>query len=301
MTSLARPVGGFSKLDADGFIIPSRPCSSHWQSWAPAVKLATDWYVERYGKRLHSVYVRGSVATGTAEASYADLDMIGLLHHFEPFDEYLIWRHVDWEEEFASFATDILPPNARPDFAIASLNRGFLERNNALPMVLATQGVCVHGTNVIQYLPRYKPGIETMYYNGRMQLNLAIFYNQISSGLAADQLTLECKRVLKSMLRCAGELEMDRDGKYSRDLYFCCLAFEGRFPQESVLAWSALECYLEKEPDLLRVLDFAESLGHWLARRERIVDLVHRPNKLLRWMHDFRLRRGGTLAEPAYE
>jgi uncharacterized protein len=297
---LRRPLGGFAELDAEGCIKRPDPDLVLAEAWQESVALGRQWYVQRYGPRLHSLYVRGSAATGRPPNHEADLDLIGLLRHNVFRDSYVVWQHVAWEREFAAAHGDLLPGAATPDFVVASLNRGFLERNNALPMILATQAVCIHGTDVTNLLPRYKPGIDTMYYNGRLKLFLSTFYERIEHLGTRPALILECKRVLKALVRCAGELGMERHGRYTRDLYFSCLAFEDVDPKQSGAAWEALELYLEVQPALDRVLEMTASLGHWLAARERPLDLRTRPARVHRLMHDLGLRKRVLLMEGAH-
>jgi hypothetical protein len=274
--------------------------ASYGEEWDSAIDLARDWYVRQYGDRLHSLYIRGSVASGYVHAARADLDLIGLVTHSEFIDSYRVWEHVAWEGEFAVALHGATGLRVKPDFAVASLNKGFLERSNGLPALLATQCACLYGKDIIPWLPRCRPGPDVMYYNGRLKLFLAMFYDRIVNAGGRQGEIAESKRVLKAIIRCAGELGLERHGCYTRDLFFCCLNFEKEHPAQGMRLWRALDLYLDPSPALGPVMECSASIGHWVAARERSVDLTPRPGRLARILHDLGLSRSGFLRNDAY-
>lgn len=283
-SSRIRPLGSFLRQDAEGFIVALN--TEIDSLWRPSIDEAVAWYKREYGTQLHSVYVRGSVAQGRSPEDVSDLDLIALLGHNAFRTPYIAWEHVSWESAFSSSMQASLPRKCRPDFVVASLNKGFLSRNNGLPMAIATQSVCVHGTNIIPRLPKYRPGPDMMYYNGRMSSFIQLYYASLQETDDIGVLTDQIRRVLKAIIRCAFELFMQEEGRYTRDLYLCCQVFEKHAPSTAHLAWQALEMYLDDPPSVSEQIDLVSSFGHWLASRERLVDLKPRPGRFCRLLHE---------------
>ena len=59
---------------------------------------------------------------------------------------------------------------------------------------------------------------------------------------AAPYIQADCGRIAKQLVRVAGELVQERDGRFTPDLYWCLAVF--------------LRVYPEKEEDLRRVLGY---------------------------------------------
>jgi hypothetical protein len=73
-----RPIGTILYADSDGYL-PQIDCSRELPlDWQPISDAAVQAYRSCLGDRLHSVYVRGSVARGTAVPGVSDVDMVAL-------------------------------------------------------------------------------------------------------------------------------------------------------------------------------------------------------------------------------
>src|SRR5689334_19233370 len=103
MAGMPEPVpiqalGRFLALDAEGWVVNEASVAKIGQPWAAALADVTAACIERYGARLHSLYVRGSVATGQAIPGRSDLDAVALLRHGF-WDRYLRLARPTWERE----------------------------------------------------------------------------------------------------------------------------------------------------------------------------------------------------------
>lgn len=289
-----QPIGTYLSQDEDGYVIPSASREKTGPCWEAVITAATARYKAEYKASLHSVYLRGSVATGQAILGESDIDIVGLVRYRFWRDRYLVWSHPSWGEDFNAKISQELPFKIEADLVVASFNRGFLERNNALPMLLATQAVCVYGEDIRPLLPRYRPDETMMYYNGRMKYFLYNFYvglNNLTSGAEVGRLG---RMITKAMIRCGFELVMLAERRYTRDLYLCCKAFERHVPDMSRYMWSALKLYLNMT-SIEQVISLASTFGSWLVAKERTIAAYHRPHFGHRVMHDLGLRRAGLL------
>src|SRR3954469_3305482 len=67
------------ETDAEGHLIPDASLERIVSPWREAVDAARAIEVSRLGPHMHSLYLRGSVARGTALAGRSDIDMFAVL------------------------------------------------------------------------------------------------------------------------------------------------------------------------------------------------------------------------------
>ncbi len=287
--------GRFLDQDAAGYFIPLQKNSALDPEWETIVGLARERYIKAYRERLHSLYVRGSVALGCPIRGSSDLDMIGLLHHNSFCNQYYVWNHVEWEAAFSSELKTMLSFEVQPDLIVASLNRGFLERNNSLPAILATQSVCIYGSDIRQHLPLFAPDETMMYYNGRIKLFVFAAYQNLKRDASPQAVMQVCRTICKAMIRCSFELVLQKEGRFTRDLYLCCMAFATHYPDQAESAWQALHLYISPCQEIAPLLSLIDDFGHWLISQERTIELRHRPNLGQRLLHEMGVRTTGCM------
>src|SRR6185437_6876302 len=71
--------GVFLKTDGEGYLISDTGAAKIVSPWREAVEFAREIEVRRLGPRLHSLYLRGSAARGTALPGRSDLDLFAVL------------------------------------------------------------------------------------------------------------------------------------------------------------------------------------------------------------------------------
>lgn len=74
--SVIKPIGDFLIVDGEGYLI--NPCRSELivSPWAEVVEDVKKAYLHYLPEKIHSLYVRGSVAKGKAIEEVSDIDMI---------------------------------------------------------------------------------------------------------------------------------------------------------------------------------------------------------------------------------
>jgi hypothetical protein len=285
------PLGDFLQTLPNGAVRREASLSRISPSWLAAIAVTTDEYVRRYGDRVHSVYVRGSVAAGKAIPRRSDLDMICLLRYNFFRNRYHIWSRAPWEAAFEAHLRVRFPFVANLELVLASCNKGLAERNNALPMILQTQSVCIHGEDITPTLPAYCPDEGMMYYNGRMKMLVSEFLDQLERTRAPEHVKTLCQRITKAMIRCGFELAMTKEKRYTRDLYPCYQVFARYYPEKEPEMRRTLELYVNPTSDRLQLLDFISNFGRWFIANERQINLNNRPSAWRRMMHDLAIAR----------
>jgi hypothetical protein len=76
-----RDIGSYLSVDEFGFLSDDFLESNLQERWVKPCKQATDIIVGLTGECLVSVYLRGSVANGTAIDNISDIDLSSMAHH----------------------------------------------------------------------------------------------------------------------------------------------------------------------------------------------------------------------------
>lgn len=147
------PIGDFLSVDAEGYLI--NPCRYElivppWSDVVAAIKAA---YLQHLGQKVHSLYLRGSVAKGTAVAGVSDIDTFAVV-----FGER---QEIDrsWITGFQQRMVIQYPFQTGIELGFVPLH-AVCDANGArgTRLMIKTQCVCLWGEDLAPYLPRYKPG-----------------------------------------------------------------------------------------------------------------------------------------------
>ena len=210
-----------------------------------------------FGRWLHSVYVRGSVAKGKAICGVSDLDMTAVIGRLLSKSDF------EWRDEFlaqisktASFISSIeLPLYTRNQL----LNRPGHERER---FFLKTQSVCVCGDDLAVTIKDFAPSRRTIFYASSLTERL----NYATACLrTCTDTERTCRWIMKNIVRAGFEIVMEREGKYTRDLYPCYRAFSRHYPELSDQMRRALKLAIEPTQDVSRIREIIDGLGVRLA------------------------------------
>ncbi|HEY0377147.1 MAG TPA: nucleotidyltransferase domain-containing protein [Pyrinomonadaceae bacterium] len=247
------PTGTFLGLDRHGFFI--NPCSDERirEPWRSIVHEARDAYLQHLGSSLRSVYVRGSVARGTAAEYVSDVDMLAVVNG-EPTPSNLEWVDSCAEAienkypfavgiEFAVYGyADVVGPLAYP----------------GLRFLLKVLSVCIHGEDLTASIPPCAPSQVPLMHAPQLEENIKEVRLVLASRIDERAVTDLCRWVMKSIVRAGFELVMKDENSYARDLYPCYQAFSRHYPAEEDFMRRALELAVSPSPDphaLLSMLD----------------------------------------------
>lgn len=257
-----KKIGKFLPQDNNGFIINDLSLENIDDEWQAVISKIVKAYQNHLHGKLHSIYLRGSVARGTAIKGFSDIDTFALIHS----NEKIRWQKADFQEpveqkiqEEFDFVRDI-------EMNIASYHSDFYNQNPRLSMIIKTQSLCIFGTDLSPTLPNFKP-------NQNMILNLKWLETDIEdiiSKIEKGTNTLEdCQFVMKVLLRAGFELVMKREGRYTQDLYLCYSTFSKYYPAYENAMRQALIWYLNPIKDRQLLIDFLHLLGCFLINQTK--------------------------------
>ena len=228
--------------------------------WDEAVRDGVATNRALFGDRVHSVYVRGSVARGTAVVGRADLDLHALVRGAPELGRPAR-RDVARRLEAAH------PWCPRFELRASAIERLRLDRATPLGTMLALLSLCVAGADVRPMLPRPRAGREAW-----MQLpTLERALDRARADVDRDPALVEkrCGWLARRIVRAGLELASVRVPVFSRDLYPCYRVFAHVFPEHGRAMWRAVELGVAPTPsraDLLALVALGESVAAAAAR-----------------------------------
>ena len=125
------------------------------------------------------------------------------------------------------------------------------------------EAVCIYGDDLAEKLPGYNLRPHIAFQTKRFRDDLTLFlkeYGQEPEHEKPDFIVWMMRR----FLRLGMELVMEREGRYTRDLYLCHESFSNHYPEHQEEMYRALELAINPVVNT-ETLTFVESFGGWLA------------------------------------
>lgn len=245
------PIGNFQYPDAEGFIpnIGIFPIQQDFYREVLAEALAaisTD-----LPGVFHSIYVRGSVAKGSAILEVSDIDTV-LVTDFS-----LTSQSAQKLEQIRTNLVQKYSPRL-PKIEFWVLGKAKFADTPRLQFVLKTQCVCIYGENLIPNFPAFKLGKEAFGHVASFEQELLDIRAEILTETDPQELQDICVWLMKRILRTGFELVMLRAQKFTRDLYPCMTAFCEFYPNHTEKMRAVLNLALnptEQKEELLELID----------------------------------------------
>lgn len=254
--------GDLLTTDSQGFII--NPCSFEkiLPPWTEIIADLKAAYLEIFGQKLHSIYIRGSVPRGKAISRVSDLDSLvviyGDLEENELAQIQLCRRRLKYQY---SFCTSV-------EFIWVGYEE-LIGAESTLKMVIKTQSLCIFGDDLTLVLPNYKPGIEMVSHAFELAEDLKELENELrclgtNYIFYSDFVKDRCAWIMKRIIRVGLELVMLREQVFTRDLYPSYLLFTKHYPSQANYMNKALQLAINPSDNRAGLLIFLREFGSWL-------------------------------------
>ena len=261
---MIRRVGEFLRLDDEGFFI-NESKTPILQPWLPVVDETVNVYCHHIKDKIHSIYIRGSVARGTAIEGISDVDSFAVVFGGS--------KDIDttWFEEFEQYISSKYPFTT---VDMRCINHKALirpDRLKFLKFVIKIQSICVFGDNLARIFPKYRPTLDVVWHLYRIEDNLRTVKERLALTNNHEEIELQCQWIMKRLVRSGGELLIEDELAYSRDLYPCYELFSKYYPTEALNMWRALEMAINPTTSKSEILNFLDDFGYRfceLARRK---------------------------------
>lgn len=251
--------GQLLTVDGEGFLVSRADATLITSPWREAVAELADRYDAVEG--AVGVWVRGSVATGSAVPGIADLDYLVLLDRevdeglLDALDGELGRRH---------------PGIGKVDRLEVAWPGAVCELRPWTAFILACQSARISGPDFRAELPRFRPGLDTRLNSRGFDAWLSDRLGRLEAGTGPVR-GEACTWTMKWLLRVAFEVVMERDQSYTRDLYPCWERFARYYPQRSAQVREVLERALNPISDRSLIREQVADLGAFLCAELRLL------------------------------
>ncbi|MEQ1500506.1 MAG: hypothetical protein ABL917_04025 [Parcubacteria group bacterium] len=250
-----REIGSYLETDADGFLINPASKDKISNEWEPIIGDIVSAYLSNYGEKLHSVYVRGSVAKGQAVIGISDLDTFSYVN----LKEEKIDRN--WMTNSENELLLKYPFAKGIEFGVDPVETAYNDR------LFIMQSVCVYGDDLGKILPRIKIGKELLGHVYSFSKNLESFDKWLLEEHSSEDIKIYCVWLMKRVLRTGLELTIESHKQYTRDLYPSYKVFSKCFPEKDSEMKEVLYLAINPTDDLNTIIRIRNSIGKWIADR----------------------------------
>lgn len=258
MNQEIKNIGSYVQLDSEGFIINPSSKEKIQPEWTPVVDAVVAAYKEHGGANLASVYIRGSVAKGTAISFVSDIDTFAYANtsSSEIDTSWLDAAEKSIIKEFP-FVTGVE----------LSVDPIVEYQNDA---IMLAQAVCVYGKDVALALPKLRPGKDLVAHAYKLMQSFEWLRNRIQVIKGNTEEEKKASIWLgKLLLRSGFEITMNRSHCYTRDLYLCYEMFSKYYPEKEAEMRAALSMAINPTADVPMLEHTMDEFGVWLAEEAK--------------------------------
>ena len=250
-----KEIGAYFKKDEEGFLINPASPEKIGSDWKPVVDDIVSAYRSHYGDRLHSVYVRGSVAKGDAVLNISDVDTFAYVDL--PKDQI----NTEWSECFEKELEKKYPFAQGFEISVDPVEKASKDR------ILLLQSACVFGTDLSKKMSKVRVGKETLGHVYGFKKDIAWFDEWASKPQGKEEIMNSRTWFMKRFLRTGLELTMERAGLYTRDLYPSYKAFAEYYPEKDSEMKEILYLALNPTDNVEVMRKVRQNSGVWLEQQ----------------------------------
>lgn len=259
MDSVIREIGSFLPVDDEGRLLRVGDAAKIPADWQLAVDACIQTYRERLGARLHSVYVRGSVARGEPVAGVSDLDTFAVVT--DPRPERGCWVQDEALWPLAEAIASRFSQVTKVELALVPIAATEAPDCPFTRFALAHTAACVLGPDLGADAPRLVAGPKTVFQLPHLPGDLAGLRGWRDEG---EPWAVLGPWIGKRILRAALEWGIETHGRYSRDLWPCLVAFAQVCPEGESDMRRLLELTLEPPDDDALWFEVIEAATRWI-------------------------------------
>jgi len=259
-------LGCFFDLDENGFLINPSSKKKIQDEWLPVIIELLGFFKKKYSAYIDSIYLRGSVARGTAVKNKSNINIVVVV------DENCV-EFIKNDKKIIKIIDKIL---------------------NKFDFVLGVDLIFVPLTSVNEEL--WSLFIDAVPIYSVKDYHLPVFNKKISPGLLMHLNKLEtygkilndcdfeklekkeiCKicRCLMKILICSGmNLTLSRELKYSRDLYPCFSVFCKYYPEKKEEMEMVFNLFIDPIDDPIKIKEINNSFGAWILEEFKNNDKI---------------------------
>lgn len=218
-----KKIGSLIYANVDGVLISDIDPRRLQPEWFVVAEEFVARVIKIFQHKIYSIYLRGSVANGTAIQSISDVDFcIISLNHL-----------TNNEKEFIrQIASEINNSNT----FITRFDIGFYTADEIISVkekvLLKLRSICMYGNVLADQITDPRSGRDVCVTLLGLESEIIKTRDEIVHGLyTPENVAATCKWMAKRVVRSGLELVSKREGCYTRDLYPCWKTFSEYYPQ----------------------------------------------------------------------
>lgn len=251
----------FLKVDKDGYIINEKNTKLISNNWNKVLEDIKSTLKKNIKDQLHSSYVIGNFLNQKLPNDLSDIEIF-----------IVTFKKVsaDWLNDYKIYLKNKYPFIKKVVLKI--LNEKRLLKNEYYKYPLKTKGFCITGKDLIPELPGYKP-----YWNAEKLWEWEEPVNWIEdldyNRNDQEHIIRRCKIIMKIMLFMGFKLCMEKEKKYSLDLYTCYKIFSKYFPDKEIFMRRVYFLCEKPTKDCDEIIEVINGIGLWLFAKTELESL----------------------------
>ncbi len=203
---------------------------------------------------FHSLYLRGSVPRGLAVPEYSDIDAFAIIDN----------NNAICSEYQAKVRLASLVIERKVDFLAFTLTDLNTLAEWELAFVMKINSLCIMGSDLIPTIVDYSPCKKII--AGYANMAMDIDHARSAILQKPDNAKHVCKWIGRRIVRAGLAICIDRDQRYSPDLWPCYCVFRDWYPDRAQDMLTALEMAVGDNPDVQIGLQLLDGLGRWISQ-----------------------------------
>lgn len=252
----------------DGFFTNPFEISNIQDRYLPIIDEVIKNYRDIFQPNLLSIYLRGSVASGSAIEYVSDLDMIaiGNKNFDKSYKKLLEQKNARLFQEFP-FITKF---DCSYITLFDLLNRGYRDRYQ---FIIKHLSICIYGEDISTQLKKFAPTKEIIFNLPRLERRIENTKTELDEELSSDQIKQICVIIMKLLVRCGFELCVERESFFTRELSTIFSIFSKYYPSKKDEMNEALALVLNPTDNKAIIHRILDQLGMWLVLNYKLGQL----------------------------
>lgn len=239
-------VGSYFYLDKNGFVIGIDTKIPIQPAWEKLIEKTVQFYQDSLKKNLHSIYIRGSVAKGEAISYLSDLDSFAVVYEDADlnFDEVPFHDEMKSEFPFCDHLELVAISLDKVREVPPKRERSIWEE------LIKTQSRCVWGEDLAQTIKPFSLAQmkgHSLYIKKEVEEKLPQYLEEDKD--IPEDLKANCSWIMRRLIRGCFDLVMEKEQKFTRDLYLCYESVIKHYPEVDDKLHRALDLSLNPSED----------------------------------------------------
>ena|ERR1700733_5601090 len=251
---------GYLLIGEDGCFINSLDKSKIQAIYEPAIIDLINIYKEVFKTDLLSIYIRGSVAAGTATPYLSDIDTIAI-------------GNKQADDSYKQSLEEKCQPLFNKHSFISKFDSLYITYHDLLTrtskerfqFIIKYLSVCVYGEDVSSQMRLFAPDKDIVFNLPELRRRIQAVKNDFNAELDSVKIKQTCVLIMKLLIRAGFELCIEREKRFTRDLDQSFITFSEYYPDKKKEMKKVLELALYPTDDKKVILRMLNKTGMWLV------------------------------------